>query len=181
MSEIEKTLKTFSDLERQKKDLETKMEAVRIQALDEVSAKLKEVLTEYLSVSGKQELGFRFSIKTGLQTFALPSDVKPKVKVRNGNGGFAKGAVPARLIHEDGTIEQFPSAAKAAKGFFEKYGVDLGYEQADIDALLGESRNWRTEIKKFLNQLGERGISVGYEDDGGIRYMQVAEVSPESL
>ena len=101
---------------------------------------------------------------------------------KNGNGGFSKGAVPARLIHPDGTIEQFPSAAKAAKGFFEKYAESLGYDQEDVDALLEESRNWRTEIKKFINALAENGVAVGYEDDGGIRYTPaVAEVTEGDL
>ncbi len=170
MSEISEKLKALSELEQQKKDLEVKMQDVRLQALDEVTVKLHDVLVEYLTVSGKQEFGFRFSLKTGLQTFALPSDTKSRVKASNGNGGFAKGAVQARLIHEDGTIEQFPSAAKAAKAFLGRYRQQLGFDQEDIDALLGESRNWRTEIKKFLNKLAEVGIEVGYEDDGGIKY-----------
>ena len=174
MSEIAEKLKAFSELEQQKKDLEAKMEEVRLEAIGEVTAKLTDVLAEYLTVSGKQELGFRFSINTGLQTFALPSDTKFKIRATNGNGGFAKGAVQARLIHEDGTIEQFPSAAKAAKAFLGRYRQQLGLDQEDVDALLGESRNWRTEIKKFLKKLAEVGIEVAYEDDGGIRYSTAA-------
>ncbi len=85
MSEISEKLKALSELEQQKKDLEVKMQDVRLQALDEVTVKLHDVLVEYLTVSGKQEFGFRFSLKTGLQTFALPSDIKSKVKASNGN------------------------------------------------------------------------------------------------
>jgi len=57
MSEISEKLQAFAELEQQKKDLEAKMQEVRLQALDEVSGKLQDVLQEYLAVSGKQEFG----------------------------------------------------------------------------------------------------------------------------
>ncbi len=44
MSEISEKLKAFSELEQQKKDLEAKMQEVRMQALDEVTVKLQDVL-----------------------------------------------------------------------------------------------------------------------------------------